>query len=89
MWSDGWTFGGNEWRNFRKSRRYSTAFTAPITYGPSLKTLGWLAQHRDDAEVLIPTPASGPALDAFEVRIKRRLDHPAFSQFGTVHVTAE
>jgi len=86
--SNGWTFGGNEWHDFRKSRRYSTAFTAPITYGPSLKTLGWLAPHRDDAAVLIPTPASGPALDAFEARIRRRLDHPAFSQFGTVKVVA-
>ncbi len=85
--SDRWTFAGEAWRNFRKSRRYSTAFTAPITYGPSLKSLGWLAAHRDDAEVLIPTPASKTALDAFEARIKRRLDHPAFSQFGKVTVT--
>jgi hypothetical protein len=87
--SDQWVFGGKAWRNFRKNRRYSTAFTAPITYGPSLKTLGWLSPHQDDAEVLIPTPASGPALDAFEARIKRRLDHPAFSQFGKVTVTKQ
>jgi hypothetical protein len=80
-------FGGHAWRNFRKSRRYSTAFTAPITYGPSLKTLRWLDRHRDNSEVLIPTPASDPALDAFEARIKNRLSHPAFSQFGKVTVT--
>ena len=87
--SDHWTFGGKAWRDFRKNRRYSTAFTAPITYGPSLKTLGWLAPHRDNSEVLIPTPASAPALDAFEARIRRRLDHPAFSQFGKVTVSEQ
>jgi hypothetical protein len=87
--SDEWTFGGTKWRNFRKSRRYSTAFTAPITYGPSLKTLGWVATHRSDREVLIPTPASQLALDAFEARIKHRLDHSAFSKFGTVTVTKQ
>lgn len=85
--ADQWTFGGSTWRNFRKSRRFSTAFTAPITYGPSLKSLGWLFAHKDDAEVLIPMPVSNSALDAFELRIKRRLDHPAFSQFGKVTVT--
>jgi hypothetical protein len=85
--SDGWTFGGKAWLRFRETRRYSTAFTAPITYGPSLKTLGWLTPHREDREVLIPTPTSVSALDAFEARIKRRLDHPAFSNFGKVTVT--
>ena len=85
--SDQFVFGGPSWRSFRKSRRYSTAFTAPITYGPSLKTLGWVERHRDNSDVLIPTPASKDALDAFEARIKSRLDHPAFSQFGKVTVT--
>jgi hypothetical protein len=87
--SDQWIFGGDSWRDFRNSRRYSTAFTAPITYGPSLKTLGWLAPHRNDPEVLIPTPASEPALNAFEALIGHHLGHPAFSQFRTVTVTAE
>jgi hypothetical protein len=84
-----WTFGGSKWRNLRKSRRYSTAFTAPITYGPSLKTLGWLAPHQSEAEVLIPLPAAIPALDAFESRIRRRLSHPAFNQFGSITVTSQ
>jgi hypothetical protein len=86
--SDRWFFGGNAWRKQRETRRYSTAFTAPITYGPSLKTLGWVAPHREHADVLIPTAASGPALDAFEARITDRLDHAAFRQFGEVEVTA-
>ena len=86
--SDRWFFGGNAWRKQRETRRYSTAFTAPITYGPSLKTLGWVAPHREHADVLIPTAASGAALDAFEARITDQLDHAAFSQFGEVEVTA-
>jgi hypothetical protein len=36
--------------------------------------------------MLIPTPMSD-ALNAFEARMKRRLDHPAFSKFGKVTVT--
>jgi hypothetical protein len=78
---------GKSWRKFRESRRYSTALTAPITYGPSLKTLGWLTQHREDREILIPTAAASRALEAFEDRIKRHLNHPAFSRFGSVTVT--
>ena len=42
MQSDRWTFGGPSWRERRKVRRYSTAFTAPINYGPALKMLGWV-----------------------------------------------
>jgi hypothetical protein len=87
--SDRWLFGGVAWRKRREDRRYSTAFTAPITYGPSLKTLGWIAPHRDNADVLIPTAVSHPALDAFEALITDRLNHPAFSQFGKVEVTAK
>ena len=87
--SDRWLFGGAAWRKRREDRRYSTAFTAPITYGPSLKTLGWVAPHRDNPGVLIPTAVAQPALDAFEAHITDRLDHPAFSQFGKVGVTAK
>ena len=39
--------------------------------------------------MLIPTAVSHPALDAFEALITDRLDHPAFSQFGKVEVTAK
>jgi hypothetical protein len=85
--SDHYVFGGKAWKKLRENRRYSTAFTAPITYGPSLKTLGWLTALRENREVLIPTPVSVPALVAFEARIKRHLTHPAFSRFGTITVT--
>jgi hypothetical protein len=87
--SDQWFFGGNAWRERRENRRYSTAFTAPITYGPALKALGWVQPHREHTDVLIPTAASESAVVAFEALIVDRLAHPAFSQFGGVKVTAE
>jgi hypothetical protein len=69
---------------------------APITYGPSLKTFGWLAPHRQHADVFIPAPPSSgleaeitTALSAFETLITDRLNHPAFSKFGEVQVTAK
>jgi hypothetical protein len=83
-----WTFGGSTWRQRRTTRRYSTALTAPINYGPALKMLGWVQSHPDHSEILIPTAAAAPALDAFEARIADRLNHPAFSKFGSVTVTA-
>lgn len=83
-----WTFGGPNWRQRRQTRRYSTALTAPINYGPALKMLGWVQAHPDHPEILIPTAAAAPALDAFEGRIVDRLDHPAFTKFGSVTVTA-
>jgi hypothetical protein len=83
-----WTFGGTAWHNRRQTRRYSTALTAPINYGPALKMLGWVQSHPEHPEVLIPIPVATPALDAFEARITDRLNHPAFNKFGSVTVTA-
>src|SRR3954452_12789185 len=53
--SEKWSFGGATWRKRREGRRYSTAFTAPITYGPLLKSMGWVEPHREHPAVLIPT----------------------------------
>jgi hypothetical protein len=50
--------------------------------------LGWVEAHPEHSEVLLPTPAAAPALDAFEARLTDRLNHPAFSKFGPVTVTA-
>ncbi len=76
------------WRQRRTTRRYSTALTAPINCGPVLKRLGWVQSHPDHSDILIPTATAAPALDAFEARIANRLNHPAFSKFGSVTVTA-
>jgi len=83
-----WPFGGVAWRKRRQTRRYSTALTAPVNYGPALKTLGWVQSHPDHPEILIPISEAEPALDAFERKIIDRLDHPAFNKFGSVKVTA-
>lgn len=87
--ADHWVFGGPEWKKLCKDRRDSTAFTAAITYGPSLKSLGWVVPHEKHSRVLFATDNAMPALDAFEQLITDRLDHPAFSQFGSVEVTSE
>jgi hypothetical protein len=82
-------FGGAEWRKRCAERRDSTALTAPINYGPGLKTLSWVEVHDQSSDVLIPTPATTKTLDAFESQITDRLNHPAFSQFGSVEVTPD
>lgn len=84
-----YTFGGSKWHDFNKVRRNSTALSAPINYGPGLRSMGWLARNAVDARVQVPCSAAEAALDAFEARISDRLDHPAFSVFGTVTVTAD
>lgn len=85
--ADEFRFGGAKWKEQREARRLSTALSAPIQYGPSLKMLGWIHPHPEYAGVMIPGPEATPALDAFEAAIKGVLDHDAFSKFGTVLVT--
>jgi hypothetical protein len=82
-------FGGAAWQARRNKRRNSTALSAPINYGPGLKMLGWVQRHPKHPEVLIPTPATAAALDAFEAQMLKHLGHSAFSQFGSVTVTAD
>jgi len=84
-----YTFTGAEWDVRRKVRSTSTAISSPINYGPSLKTLGWLAPLNTQPGVMRPNPLAHGALDALEGQISDRLNHPAFSQFGAVTVTAE
>lgn len=81
-------FGGPEWKHLRKVRRYSTALSAPIAYGPSLKMLGWLVPHPDFRGVMLPTDLVQPALDALEARMGK-VHHDAFTKFGRVVVKQE
>jgi hypothetical protein len=85
--ADEFKFGGAKWKEQREARRLSTALSAPIQYGPSLKMLGWIHPHPEFPGVMMPSPYAAPALDAFESRIKNALDHDAFSKLGTVVVT--
>lgn len=84
-----WTFGGPNWDIRKKARRYSTALSAPVNYGPGLKMLGWVQRHPHYQDVLLPTDLATPALDAFEAQILTHLNHPAFSSFGEVTVTSK
>ncbi len=77
-------FGGKPWRQRRETRRYSTAFTAPVNYGPALKALGWVSLDPDHRTVLRASASVSPALDAFEAKIADYLEHPVFSQLGDV-----
>lgn len=82
-------FGGADWQSRRDKRRYSTALSAPINYGPALKMLSWLVPHPEHAAVLTPTDIVQPALDAFEAKIRDILDHDAFTKLGRVVVERE
>lgn len=82
-------FGGSNWQDRRKIRKYSTALSAPINYGPGLKMLGWVQRHPKYPDIMIPTEIAKAALDAFEARMSKHLDHAAFSKFGSVTVTRD
>ena len=82
-------FGGAKWQQRREERRYSTALSAPINYGPGLKMLGWVMAHPEYTGVMIPNPAVAPALDALETQIAAALDHEAFNKFGSVTVATD
>jgi len=84
---DQFRFGGTKWQEQRDARRLSTALSAPIQYGPSLKMLGWVHPHPEYQGVMIPSSAAMPALLAFEAKIRSFLDHDAFSKFGSVVVS--
>ena len=82
-------FGGARWHQRRRERRYSTALSAPVNYGPGLKMLGWVVPHPQYPSVMIANPVVAPALDALETRIGAALDHEAFNEFGAVTVARD
>ena len=69
-------FGGDEWERRKKARAYSTALSAPINYGPALKTFGWL---RADLSGALLVPIAQGAMTALDVALAPFLDHPMFS----------
>lgn len=79
-------FGGALWKSRRRERRYSTALSAPVNYGPSLKNLGWIGPHGRERTVFIPNDAAIPAIEALDVRLQSCLDHPLFTSFDEVTV---
>ncbi len=81
------TFGGAKWKMRRSQRAYSTALSAPVNYGPGLKSLGWLGPHPDYPEVLLPRPEVTTALDALEASLRPALKHEAFRVLGSVTIS--
>jgi len=81
------SFGGDKWKKRREERKYSTALSAPINYGPGLKMLKWVAPDPGYPAIMIANPAVYPALDALQARLERVLDHEAFNAFGPVTVS--
>ena len=77
-------------RGFLASRRQvredSTALSAPINYGPGLKTLGWLQPDAEREGAWAATELAEPAIVAFEAEIAAFLHHPAFCKFGPVSI---
>lgn len=82
-------FAGPEWEAFRKSRQASTAFTAAITYGPSIKALGWAGPVSASRKAWSSSGLFDEALDAFEATFASELDHPVFSDLETAGVTRQ
>ena len=82
-------FGGPEWKKLRNGRVNSTALTAAITYGPALKSLKWVAANPENRAVLLPIDRESEYLDALHACLEPALEHPAFSSFGEVEVSAD
>jgi hypothetical protein len=82
-------FGDAKWKKRREERKYSTALSAPINYGPGLKMLKWVLPHPEYSGVMIANPATQPALDALEKELAPALDHEAFNAFGAVTVSRD
>lgn len=81
-------FGGAEWERRRTARAYSTSLSAPINYGPALKTFGWLQADLGGSGALVSTLAVRDALAALDEALMPYLDHPVFSKFGAVRVSS-
>lgn len=81
------TFGGRAWKERRDERKYSTALSAPIYYGPGLRMLGWVRPDAVYSQVMLDTPEVASALDSLEAELEPALKHEAFCVFGSVTVT--
>jgi hypothetical protein len=80
-------FGGTHWEQMCDKRRYSTALSAPVNYGPAVKTLGWIEASDLYRGAFVSTERVKAALDAFESALGHHIRHPAFSELGSVVVT--
>ena len=79
-------FERRQWDMRRKERKYSTASSAPVNYGPSLKRLGWIVPHPRERSVFLPRDSAVPAIEGLDGLLQPHLQHPLFSLFGDVTV---
>lgn len=82
-------FGGAEWKEMRKARRFSTSLSSPLNYGPGLRSLGWVVADEMYPWLMCPSTASLPALAAFEERLRPLLKDEAFSKLGPVTIASK
>jgi len=87
--ADAYAFAGKKWEQRKRGRAYSTALSAPVNYGPALKAFHWLQPARDGKGALAPTELAEPAVAALDEAMAPYLEHPAFSSFGKVTVSAD
>lgn len=87
--SDGFRFGGSEWKRRRETRRFSTALSAPVNYGPAVKALGWIEPSIKTPGAFRSSEHVKAALQAFSQLLGEELAHPAFSKIGPVTVARD
>lgn len=81
---------GKAWDEFRDSRRTNTALMAPIQYGPSMKSLGWLIPQQ--GRTFVPSGQAMPAVTEIDAIAKSALPaemlHPSDVEITSDHVQA-
>lgn len=85
---DRFAFGGPKWKKMCEARRYSTALSAPVNYGPAVKVLRWI-EPTDKRRIFKSCDRVQGALDAFEKGLGKDIQHPVFNRFGEVEVTRD
>jgi hypothetical protein len=86
---DRFVFGGARWEQMCEKRRYSTALSAPVNYGPAVKTLGWIVGSDLYPGAFMSTDRVRVALNAFERTLGQHIRHPAFTNLGSVEVASK
>lgn len=79
-------FAGEHWTQMQKERRYSTALSAAVNYGPSLFNLCFARRGAQRDEVRLH-PLADAALNSLDSLLGDQRNHSAFTKFGEVTVT--
>jgi hypothetical protein len=82
-------FGGKEWERWKDARKYSTALSAPVNYGPAVKTLGWIEASTNYRGAFVSSIRVNLALDEFEKALGTGIQHAAFCKLGLVTVASQ